>query len=118
LNDFFRLTAVEELAGMDILCSDKTGTLTQNKLSVAESLSYEGFSHDEVVFFAALASKPENDDAIDIAIVESCSAEQLVDRKKHEILSFHPFDPVIKKSFAKVKSPSGRVFHAAKVSLS
>ncbi len=65
-----RLTAVEEIAGMDILCSDKTGTLTKNKLSVAEPITYEGEKGDDVLFQAALASKPDNDDAIDIAMVE------------------------------------------------
>lgn len=67
-----RMTAIEEMAGMDVLCSDKTGTLTLNKLTVDKNL-IEVFARDVdkdmVVLMAARASRLENQDAIDAAIV-------------------------------------------------
>jgi len=62
-----RLTVVEEIAGMEILCSDKTGTLTKNELSVKDPIAYAGEIAD-VIFDASLASKPENGDAIDVGM--------------------------------------------------
>jgi H+-transporting ATPase len=67
-----RMTAIEEMAGMDVLCSDKTGTLTLNKLSVDKNLIEvfeKGIEKDDVVLMAARASRLENQDAIDFAIV-------------------------------------------------
>ena len=67
-----RMTAIEELAGMDVLCSDKTGTLTLNKLSVDKNLIEvfaKGVDKDHVMLLAARASRIENQDAIDTAIV-------------------------------------------------
>lgn len=71
-----RMTAIEEMAGMDILCSDKTGTLTLNKLTVDKSL-IEVFARDmdkdTLVLYAAMASRVENQDAIDASIVNMLS---------------------------------------------
>lgn len=67
-----RMTAIEEMAGMDVLCSDKTGTLTLNKLSVDKNLIEvfaKGVEKDHVMLLAARASRTENQDAIDAAIV-------------------------------------------------
>ncbi|KAJ9549123.1 hypothetical protein OSB04_021666 [Centaurea solstitialis] len=67
-----RMTAIEEMAGMDVLCSDKTGTLTLNKLTVDKNLIEvftKGVDADTVVLMAARASRTENQDAIDAAIV-------------------------------------------------
>ena len=64
-----RLAAIEELAGMDVLCSDKTGTLTQNKLTLGDSFSVPGVTVDEVILGGALASRAENKDAIDLAVL-------------------------------------------------
>ncbi|CAN1259102.1 ATPase 7, plasma membrane-type [Linum perenne] len=67
-----RMTAIEEMAGMDVLCSDKTGTLTLNKLTVDKNLIEvfaNGVQQDDVVLMAARASRMENQDAIDAAIV-------------------------------------------------
>uniref|UniRef100_A0A453H3Q5 Cation-transporting P-type ATPase C-terminal domain-containing protein n=1 Tax=Aegilops tauschii subsp. strangulata TaxID=200361 RepID=A0A453H3Q5_AEGTS len=66
------MTAIEEMAGMDVLCSDKTGTLTLNKLSVDIFLVQvfeKGVTQDQVILMAARASRIENQDAIDTAIV-------------------------------------------------
>jgi H+-transporting ATPase len=109
-----RLTAIEELAGMDILCSDKTGTLTKNKLSVAEPKVYGTFNPDEVLLFSGLASKVETEDAIDIALLEALPKEMKEKAKEYEILFFHPFDPVGKMTFSKVKGQDGTIFHAYK----
>ena len=67
-----RMTAIEEMAGMDVLCSDKTGTLTLNKLSVDRNLIEvfaKGVEKEYVILLAARASRTENQDAIDAAIV-------------------------------------------------
>ena len=63
-----RLTAIEEMAGMDILCSDKTGTITQNSISVGDVRTFPGVSEQDVVSAAALASRKESNDPIDMAI--------------------------------------------------
>ena len=57
-----KLVAIEEMAGMDILCSDKTGTITKNELTLAEVESFKGFTSDDVLLFATLASKEEDKD--------------------------------------------------------
>ena len=64
-----RLVAIEEMAGMDMLCSDKTGTLTQNKLTLGDPFSVEGITADQVILNAALASRAENQDTIDLAVL-------------------------------------------------
>lgn len=66
------MTAIEEMAGMDILCSDKTGTLTLNKLTVDKTLIevfVKDMDKDTVVLMGARASRVENQDAIDACIV-------------------------------------------------
>ena len=110
-----RLTAIEEMAGMDILCSDKTGTITQNSISIGEVRTFPGVSEQDVVIAAAQASRKESNDPIDMAIFlryESLTARP--DTAGPETLDFVPFDPVAKFSKATVQDPSGKTFEVAK----
>eukprot|EP01111_Echinosteliopsis_oligospora_P011683 TRINITY_DN3911_c0_g1_i1.p1 TRINITY_DN3911_c0_g1~~TRINITY_DN3911_c0_g1_i1.p1 ORF type:complete len:636 (+),score=195.44 TRINITY_DN3911_c0_g1_i1:3-1910(+) len=112
-----RLTAVEELAAMDILCSDKTGTLTLNKLTVDVPSAVGGATPEQVMFDAGLASKHGDaiDDAIDIAIINAIKEAGEEERLyAHTITRFKPFDPVGKRTEAYVTSPDGKQFRATK----
>ncbi len=104
-----KLVAIEEMAGMDILCSDKTGTITQNKLTLAKVIGYGDTSEAEVMLNAALASRAEDKDPIDSAILQSIDSMGEVKEQvsSYEIKEFVPFDPVIKRTEAQVVSKSG-----------
>ena len=65
-----RLDSIEDAASIDILCLDKTGTITQNKLSVGEIIPFAGFTQEDVILMASLASQEQGKDAIDAAIFE------------------------------------------------
>jgi H+-transporting ATPase len=107
-----RLTAIEELAGVDVLCSDKTGTLTQNKLAVGEPYVLGATSPDELMLWAALASRAEDQDAIDLAVLGSVKDPAAL--RRYEIRHFQPFDPVHKRTEADVKLSSGQPFKVTK----
>ena len=107
-----RLAAIEELAGVDILCSDKTGTLTQNKLTLGEPFCVEGVQADEVVLAGALASRADNQDTIDLAVLAGVKTDQVL--SSYEILHFQPFDPVHKRTEADIKAADGRQFKVSK----
>ncbi|ERN10336.1 plasma membrane ATPase 4 [Amborella trichopoda] len=95
-----RMTAIEEMAGMDVLCSDKTGTLTLNKLTVDKTLIEvfaKGVDRDKVVLLAARASRVENQDAIDTAIVNMLADPQEARAGIQEV-HFLPFNPVDKRT--------------------
>ncbi|XP_022860126.1 plasma membrane ATPase 4-like [Olea europaea var. sylvestris] len=95
-----RMTAIEELAGMDVLCSDKTGTLTLNKLTVDKSLIEvftKGVDPDHVLLLAARASRTENQDAIDAAIVGTLADPKEARAGIREV-HFFPFNPVDKRT--------------------
>ncbi|KAL3623955.1 ATPase 8, plasma membrane-type [Castilleja foliolosa] len=95
-----RMTAIEEMAGMDVLCSDKTGTLTLNKLTVDKSLIevfVKDMDKDTVVLLAARASRTENQDAIDASIVNMLSDPKEARAGLTEV-HFLPFNPVDKRT--------------------
>ncbi|XP_066375941.1 ATPase 2, plasma membrane-type-like [Miscanthus floridulus] len=95
-----RMTAIEEMAGMDVLCSDKTGTLTLNKLTVDKNMIepfVKDLDKDAVVLYAARASRTENQDAIDASIV-GMLADPREARAGIQEVHFMPFNPVDKRT--------------------
>jgi len=109
-----KLTAIEELAGVDIFCCDKTGTLTKNEMEVADPVLFNGYKKDDLFLHAALASRPENNDPIEKPIFDYLE-EKLpdVDWKSYKQLNFKPFDPVAKRTEAEVEK-DGQHFMAIK----
>ncbi len=107
-----RLQSIEEMAGADILCSDKTGTLTQNKLTLGEVVSFSDRDAQGIIFAGALASNGENPDPIDQAIIGAIQDKDKL--KPYEQVDFVPFDPVHKRTEATVKENEQRTFRVTK----
>jgi H+-transporting ATPase len=107
-----RLAAMEELAGIDVLCSDKTGTLTQNKLTLGDPFCLSGVRPEDLVLAASLASRAENQDAIDLAVLSGLKDPHARDRFR--VTHFQPFDPVHKRTEATVEGPGEAPFRVAK----
>ena len=94
-----RLAAIEEVAGMDVLCSDKTGTLTQNRMSLADPYLADDYTAEELMIYAALASKEENRDPIEKPIFDYIHQNKLEDKLPlQQLKKFLPFDPVRKRT--------------------
>ncbi|HUI21978.1 MAG TPA: plasma-membrane proton-efflux P-type ATPase [Methylocella sp.] len=106
-----RLVSIEEMAGVDILCSDKTGTLTKNELTLGNAQPAPGITHDELLLAAVLASRPDAPDAIDAAILAGAPPGKSLDG--YAVRAFHPFDPVVKRAEAEVEQ-NGTHFKVAK----
>jgi len=98
------LTAIEELAGVDVFCSDKTGTLTKNEMRVANPIVLEGYEESDLFLCAALASKAENRDPIELPIFQYLKDNfPQSDWQSYHQRSFTPFDPVHKRTEARVE---------------
>jgi H+-transporting ATPase len=107
-----RLVAIEELAGVDVLCADKTGTLTQNKLTLGDPFSVDNTPAEQVILYGALASRADNNDTIDLAVLGGLKDDQTL--KKCQVVHFQPFDPVHKRTEATVKGADGKQFKVSK----
>ena len=101
-----KLVAIEEMAGVDILCSDKTGTITKNKLTLSDVIPQGKYTAEDVLAFASLASRQEDNDPIDTAIIKKTVSwdSSMKKFRSFSVSGFKPFDPVIKRSEASVVS--------------
>ncbi|HFD86355.1 MAG TPA: HAD family hydrolase, partial [Gammaproteobacteria bacterium] len=110
-----RLDAIEELAGMDILCSDKTGTLTQNRMTTAQPHVLPEFTPQDLYAYAALASQKINHDPIEEPIFKEVERLGLNERiSQYALKKFTPFDPVNKRTEAILETADGRELVATK----
>jgi H+-transporting ATPase len=107
-----RLVAIEELAGVDVLCADKTGTLTQNSLTLGTPFSIDGVAPATVILNGALASRADNDDPIDRAVLGGLDDAEVL--QPYTVTHFEPFDPVHKRTEATVTCVDGITFKVTK----
>ena len=107
-----RLSAIEELAGVDVLCSDKTGTLTLNQLTVDALIPFGVAKAEDVAMAAALATQASSNDAIDIAVLHALKDRSALEKVKQT--HFVPFDPVNKRTVATVVDAQGHTHLYAK----
>ena len=107
-----KLVAIEELAGVDVLCADKTGTLTQNKLTLGDPFSINNIPAAQIILTAALASREDNNDTIDLAVLGGLKNKE--ELKDYQVLHFMPFDPVHKRTEATAKGKDGKTFKVTK----
>jgi H+-transporting ATPase len=107
-----RLSAVDEAATMDVLCADKTGTLTRNELAVTEVRPMPGFDAARVLALAALASSEGGQDPVDAAIRAAAAGETVTDAPT--LIRFVPFDPAMKMSEAAAQASDGRRWRIVK----
>jgi len=107
-----RLVAIEELAGVDVLCADKTGTLTQNKLTLGDPIGVDQVPVEQVILAGALASRAENNDTIDLAVLGGMKDKDAL--KAFQVVRFQPFDPVHKRTEAAITTKDGAAFKVTK----
>ncbi len=107
-----RLESVEDASSIDILCLDKTGTITQNRLSIVDVCPMPGYGKEDVTVAAALASQEEGMDLIDLAVIEYARKEK-IDLGAYRKISYTPFDPSTRRTEA-VAETDGRRFRAVK----
>ncbi|MEM3514666.1 MAG: plasma-membrane proton-efflux P-type ATPase [Candidatus Hadarchaeum sp.] len=102
-----KLSSIEDAASMEVLCLDKTGTITQNKLSVFDCMPFSEFKKDDVALMASLASRAETGDLIDITVIEHAKSVG-AEMTRYKQISFTPFDPTTKRSEAIVEHEGHR----------
>ncbi len=107
-----RLDSIEDAASIDILCLDKTGTVTQNKLLVTDGIPFHGYTKESLVTMAVLVSKEEGMDPIDLAIIEYAKGMR-VNTDGYSQISYTPFNPSIKRAEAVVET-NGKRFKVMK----
>jgi H+-transporting ATPase len=107
-----RLESIEELAGVDVLCSDKTGTLTENKLTLGQADPWAGTDAATLILMASLASRVADNDPIDLAVVAGLKDPSILRSYQQE--RYVPFDPVDKRTEATIKDLSGKIFRVTK----
>jgi H+-transporting ATPase len=107
-----RLDSVEDAASIDIICFDKTGTITQNKLSVVDSIPFPGYNVEDVLRIAALTSQSEGMDLIDLAVIEYAKKSG-VNFNEYKQVTYTPFDPSAKRTEAIIEV-GGKRFRAVK----
>jgi H+-transporting ATPase len=111
-----KLVAIEEMAGVDILCADKTGTITKNELTVGEVKALPGYTEEDVITYATLASREEDKDPIDDTIIVRAKSMKGGPERitGYKVDKFKPFDPVSKRTQATVEGGPNRVFLVSK----
>ncbi|MGB8707663.1 MAG: plasma-membrane proton-efflux P-type ATPase [Dehalococcoidia bacterium] len=107
-----RLDSIEDAASIDVLCLDKTGTITQNKLSVGDVVPFAEYTKEDVMVMASLASQERGKDAIDAAVLDYARAAK-TNLNYYERISFTPFEPSTKRSEAMVAT-GGKRFKVVK----
>ena len=100
-----KLVAIEEMASVDILCADKTGTITKNELTLGEIKAFESFKEEDILLYGILATQKDSKDPIDVAILTKAQ-EKSTEIKGYKITRFKPFDPVSKRTEASIESES------------
>jgi H+-transporting ATPase len=111
-----KLVSIEEMAGMDVLCSDKTGTITKNELTVGEVKPFSKFADSDVLLCGALASREEDKDPIDNAIIAGAKSQTALAAplQRYRISDFRPFDPVSKRTEATIQGDKRETFKVSK----
>lgn len=97
-----RLSASEDAATLNVLCADKTGTITMNRLSITNVIPLNGFAEQQIIIYGALASQEANQDPIDLAFINMAKQRNLLDLSFKQ-LSFIPFDPRTRRTEASLQ---------------